>query len=98
MESGASAISGFCPRSSSIFSISMNDWRISRYVKPRKFSGIYRLSRIWIAAVTSPGPIRPCAASFPAITASSVRPMLMMIAWMAFSSAIEVFDLTAALA
>ncbi len=48
------------------------------------------------AAMTSPGPIRPAAASNPAITAMTARPIFMITAWMMFSMASELLAFSAA--
>ncbi|MNE94855.1 hypothetical protein D3C80_1928670 [compost metagenome] len=48
------------------------------------------------AAVTSPGPIRPAAASNPAMTAMMPRPTFMIRPWIRFSVASEVLAFSAA--
>ncbi len=51
---------------------------------------------IRIEAVTSPGPIRPAAASSPASTAISPSPTLWIAVWARLSRASEVLALTEA--
>ena len=60
------------------------------------FNGAYNEIMISTAAVTSPGPIRPAAASNPASTAMTPRPTFMISAWTTFSRASELFAFSAA--
>ena len=50
------------------------------------------------AAVTSPGPMRPAAASNPAMTAMTPRPTFMINPWIRFRVASEVFAFSDAFA
>ncbi|MNI04363.1 hypothetical protein D3C73_572850 [compost metagenome] len=49
------------------------------------------------AAITSPGPIRPAAASNPAMTAMTPRPTFMISPWIRFRAAREVLAFSDAL-
>ncbi len=62
-------------------SMSASEFLISRYTKPRKFSGAYNCVRKADTSTTSPTVMRPASTPCADMNSKAVTPALMMAAW-----------------